>query len=166
MVGTKTKQSWRIRRRVAGIVTGVWFNFANTACCTMLSTFGQLDWQKFFFNCASPLPATMMIAIAKHKPLHASISPLLLHNFLVSIFHLLTSHIYIGEEERTQCYTKPLVSIELWPRKIQLICLLETPVFRTNSKIVRNTCKLTQTHGIFKINAYSRHVPSYQVSST
>lgn len=39
---TSTKQSWKKRRRVAGMVTNVPPTFAKTACLTKASTLGQL----------------------------------------------------------------------------------------------------------------------------
>ncbi|CAI0555846.1 unnamed protein product, partial [Linum tenue] len=40
----RTKQSWKKRRRVAGAVTKVCWNFARTAERTSDSTLGQLFW--------------------------------------------------------------------------------------------------------------------------
>jgi len=39
---TCTKQSWKKRRRVAGTVTNVWWNFFLTASLTMFSTLGHV----------------------------------------------------------------------------------------------------------------------------
>ena len=39
---TVTKQSWKNRRRVAGIVVNVWLNFVETAFFTRASTLGQV----------------------------------------------------------------------------------------------------------------------------